>query len=173
MARESCQRAFGAVIELDLTCVFESDVLPSYLILPSGGRISMLIPCTVTVLFSWFLKFCKTMLEKFALLSCLASLIPWLSLAGCAGLPAWCPLEVELLACDVFAHCCSLLVVKLCEYLYLKLLDSLFSPMAATQSGWLHSVALCLGVAWPDACLVNKLAGVQWGLWAFEEELAE
>ena len=55
--------------------------------------------------------------------------------------------------------------------------------MAATHSGWCQSVALCLscwnvnkvcrGVAWSEACMVNRLTGVYCGLKTFEEELSE
>ena len=92
------------------------------------------------------------------------------------------PLEVELLACDVGVFCCSLLVVKLCEHLYVWLLNALFlqglpkllcsmvsnvflKPVAATQRGSLSELlereqVVCRGVDQSEACLVSRLDGV-------------
>ena len=90
------------------------------------------------------------------------------------GLPVWFP-EVELFAFDVGVHCCSLLVVKLCEnptcgsstpcsskafhtLLCSIVSNAFFKSVAATQSGWCQSAALCLS-CW----IVNKWSVVELG----------
>ena len=108
---------------------------------------------------------------------------------------------MEAFAFDVCAHCCSLLVVELCEQLYVRFLDALFPqgrphaavphcvegslqvdgcdpqrlvPLGGSLSELLERVnVVCRGVAWSETCLVIGLVVVLCGLLSFEEKLAE